>query len=379
MITPNTLMSATILVVDDQLLNADLLTTILEGRGYSVVNAYSGPEALDAVQAHSIDLILLDVSMPGMDGYQVCAALKAEPRYQHIPVLFISAISDLKVKVEGFRVGGVDYITKPYQREELLARVVTHLELSSRQREIERLQQVEISRLQEMNGLKDDLLQMVSHDLKTPLSAIKGGLSILESTVGDKIRDDSRATSGFDIIRRSTRRMTELVLNVLDLARMEGRLVARYESVALAAFLQKHAEDALSDANAKNIAFTFSPPPAEVKVALSPALFSQVVENLLSNAIKYTKSGGSIALTADATDNAVAIQVSDTGYGIPAEAIPHLFEKYFRVHEDLMGTGLGLAIVKAIVDLHQGTVEVESEVGQGSRFTVILPIEPLPA
>src|SRR5262249_23925521 len=146
----------TLLVVDDQPVNADLLTTILQNRGYATITAYSGAEALKAVEENQVDLILLDVSMPVMDGYQGCTALKADERFSAIPVIFVSAISDVRVKIEGFKVGGVDYITKPYQREELLVRVHTHLEMRRRQHEIEHLQQHEIDRLQEVSQLKDD-------------------------------------------------------------------------------------------------------------------------------------------------------------------------------------------------------------------------------
>jgi signal transduction histidine kinase len=362
-----------LLIVDDQPVNADLLTIMLRNRGYETITAYSGEDALKAVATTPVDLILLDVSMPIMDGYEVCRILKADERFRDIPVIFVSAISDVRVKVEGFQVGGIDYITKPFQREELLVRVRTHLEMRSRQLEIERLQRQEIVRLQEVNQLKDDLLQMVSHDLKSPLSAIKGGIAVLEMTLGSTIQTNERANSSLDIIRRSTNRMLQLVLNVLDAARLEGQLVARYESINLIPFLRQHLEDVKYAAQAKHIEMKFSPPPGDCQVALAPHLFTQVIDNLLANALKYTSAGGSVELSAEVTETEVAITVSDTGKGIPEDAIPHLFDKFFRVDPDVTGTGLGLSIVKSIVDLHEGHVFVESRVGQGSRFTVTIP------
>lgn len=364
---------ATLLVVDDQPVNADLLTTILRNRGYSTLAVYSGAEALEAVEHNAVDMILLDVSMPIMDGYQVCRTLKADERFRDIPVLFVSAISDVRVKVEGFQAGGIDYITKPFQREELLVRVHTHLELRRQQQEIQRLQHQEILRLQEMNKLKDDLLQMVSHDLKSPLSAIKGGIVVLEMTLGSTIQSNQRASNSLELIRRSTNRMLQLVLNVLDMARLEGQLVARYEAVNLIPFLRQHIEDIKYAAQAKRITVQFSPPPGDCQIALAPHLFTQVIDNLLANAIKFTPAGGSVELAAQVSETDVAITVSDTGTGIPEEAIPHLFDKYFRVGNDYAGTGLGLSIVKSIVDLHEGTVSVESQLGHGSRFTVSIP------
>jgi signal transduction histidine kinase len=368
----------TILVVDDQEASVDLLINILENRGYRTHSAFNGKDALQLVSTTPVDLILLDVSMPGMDGYEVCQHLKADDRLRDIPVLFVSAINDLRVKVEGFRVGGLDYITKPFYREELLARVNTHLDLRHKQAEIARLRQLEVARLQQTNDFKDTVLQMVSHDLKSPLTALKSGLSVLELILGEAISSNVRTINAANIIRRSTNKMIELVRDVLDLARAEGRLITQYEITSMTPYLRQRIDEAVIVAADKQIEVRFDAPPEDVQVALAPSLFSLVVENLLSNAIKYTPVGGHVTLTLRADDHDVIIRVQDDGKGIPDDAIPHLFEKFYRVDEDQAGTGLGLTIAKTIVDQHQGRISVQSEVGKGTCFTVALPYAVLP-
>lgn len=370
--------NATVLVVDDQRETVELLTTILESRGYFVLAAYDGTQTLTMVATEKIDLILLDVSMPGLDGYEVCQLLKADKKVADIPVLFVSALNDLRVKVEGFRVGGVDYIAKPFHRDELLARVGTHIELRRKQLEVERLQQLEVARLQQTNDFKDNVLQMVSHDLKSPLSTLRNSLTILDLTVAEEIKANARASKAIELIRHSTERMIALVRDVLDLARSEGRLVANFEMIALAPYLLRLVEEATVVAADKQITLRFTPPPVDLRAMLAPQLFSLVLENLLSNAIKYTQAGGQVSLTVEVVDSALKLHIADNGKGIAPEALPHLFEKFYRADTEQSGTGLGLAIVKTIVEQHQGQVSVVSEVGKGSTFTVTLPHVPLP-
>lgn len=372
------LTNATVLVVDDQRETVELLTTILESRGYVVLSAYDGPQTLKMVATEKIDLILLDVSMPGLDGYEVCQLLKADKAVADIPVLFVSALNDLRVKVEGFRVGGVDYIAKPFHRDELLARIGTHVELRRKQLEIERLQQLEVARLQQTSDFKDNVLQMVSHDLKSPLSTLRNGLAILDMTIAAEIKANVRASKAVELIRQSTERMIALVRDVLDLARTEGRLVANFEMITLTPYLQRLVEEAAVVAADKQITLRFVPPPNDCRAMLAPQLFSLVLENLLSNAIKYTHAGGQVSLTVEVVEPVLRLRITDNGKGIAAEALPRLFEKFYRADTEQSGTGLGLAIVKTIVEQHQGQVSVESEVGKGSTFTVTLPHVPLP-
>ena len=361
-----------ILIVDDQPELADILAVTLGKRGYRVDCAYDGEQALQWLRTNLPDMILLDVAMPRIDGYDVCRAIKADKRLKDIPVIFVSAIQDVEVKAQAFKVGGVDYITKPYQREEILARVRTHLDLRKRQTELEQIHQ-----------LKDDVLRMVSHDLKNPLSAILNAEKLLAMTLREPLRTNATARESLDIIERNVGKMLSLIRDLIDMARIEGNIDMHTEPVQISTYLQKHVNEFRLEAKGKNIELRLVTPPETMQVWLSPQRFGQVLSNLLSNAIKYTLDGGTVELAAGIENNEFIVAVRDNGLGIPDEALPHLFEKFYRVptteHLEQTGTGLGLSIVKSIVEQHNGKVYVETEYGKGTTFTIVIPcLEPVP-
>jgi two-component system, sensor histidine kinase and response regulator len=316
------------------------------------------------------DIILMDVNMPGKNGYEVCSALKASPRFNGIPVVFISAIHDTEVKTQAFKVGGVDYITKPVHRDEVLARVRTHLDTRRRQVEMERLQQQ-----------KDDMLRMVSHDLKNPLSSILNAEKLLALKLRDVIADSPMVAESLDIIERNVGKMMSLIRDLLDVSRVESTVEIQMEPVWASAYLNKHLNDFKLEAKGKRIELRFVPLTPDVQVWLAPRRFGQVLTNLISNAIKYTREGGTVEVAATVEAQQFVIGVRDNGLGIPTTAIPHLFDKFYRVptdaHLEQNGSGLGLAIVKTIVEQHNGKIYVESVLGQGTTFTVAIPcVEP---
>ncbi|MBX3081526.1 MAG: HAMP domain-containing histidine kinase [Anaerolineae bacterium] len=361
-----------ILIVDDQPELTDILSVTLAKRGYAVDCVYDGEQALVWLRSNTPDLILLDVAMPRLDGYEVCRTIKADNRLKDIPVIFISAMQDIGVKQQAFKVGGVDYITKPYQREEVLARVRTHLDLRRRQVELEHIHQ-----------LKDDVLRMVSHDLKNPLSAILNAQKLLNMTLREPLRTNGTARESLEIIERNVGKMLSLIRDLIDMARIEGNIDMHLEPVQVNSYLLKHLNEFKLEAKGKNIDLRLVSPPDGVQVWLSPLRFGQVLTNLLSNAIKYTPDGGIVELAAGIEGNDFVLAVRDNGLGIPDEALPHLFEKFYRVpteaHLEQTGTGLGLSIVKSIVDQHNGRVYVDTEYGKGTTFTVSIPcLEPVP-
>jgi two-component system, sensor histidine kinase and response regulator len=360
-----------ILIVDDQPELADILSVTLAKRGYEVNCSYDGEDALTWLRTNLPDLILLDVAMPRMDGYELCRALKTDKRLKDIPVIFVSAIQDVEVKAKAFKVGGVDYITKPYQREEILARVRTHLDLRKRQVELEHIHQ-----------LKDDVLRMVSHDLKNPLSAILNAEKLLAMTLREPLRTNATARESLDIIERNVGKMLSLIRDLIDMARIEGNIDMHTEPVQINTYLQKHLNEFRLEAKGKNIELRLTALPEDVQVWLSPQRFGQVLSNLLSNAIKYTPDGGIVELAAGVEGTEFILAVRDNGFGIPDDALPHLFEKFYRVptaeHLEQSGTGLGLSIVKSIVEQHNGKIYVETEYGKGTTFTIVIPcLEPV--
>jgi signal transduction histidine kinase len=349
-----------ILIVDDTPANLTVLANMLTQEGYKVRPAINGEVALRAVQSQRPDLILLDIRLPDMDGYEVCQRLKADPSTQSIPVLFISALDEIEDKMRAFQVGGVDYITKPFQLQEVLARVQTHLLLEERRRQIEQLLEK-----------KDEILQIVSHDLKNPLGVIIGYADLLQFG-GIELQTATES------IIRTARFMQHMVLDLLEIALAEGKLELKLKQQAINHLLKEVFEAYNSQAREKQQRFTWDSEAPDVLVLIDALRFRQVISNLLSNAIKYTPPGGQVHLGLTPAPDHVRITVADTGLGIPADALSHLFQKFYRVqskaHLESEGTGLGLAIVKTIVEQHGGQIEVESQLGQGTTFTVYLPI-----
>ncbi len=373
---------ANILVVDDAPGNLKLLETVLIESGYNVRMASSGREALETIPEWEPDLILLDVAMPEMNGYQVCMELQSEENTKDIPVIFISAHSQVPEVMMGFRVGGVDYISKPFHYEEVLARIRTHLELrwqimENRQLRVwERNYLEEVAHLKdEMLKLKDDMLRMVSHDLKNPITSILGGVFMLRQT----LQPEGEPSRYVDMIERGAEKMQSLVSDLLDLARAEEGLELKTEPIQLAAYLEHALQEFEFAAENKQIEIVFSPPSDDVIVHLAAGRFEHVIHNLVSNAIKYTPNGGRVEIWAGVEGSKTLIQVRDTGLGIPETALPHIFERFYRVdrstHMEQTGSGLGMAIVKAVVEQHKGEVWVESELGKGTVFTVSLPLQ----
>jgi len=349
-----------ILIVDDTPANLSVLSMMLTKAGYKVRPAISGEVALKAVEADLPDLILLDIRMPEMDGFEVCQQLKANPQTQDIPVIFISALSEIDDKLTAFDVGGVDYITKPFQTAEVRVRVNTHITIARQRQEI-----------QQLNQLKDQLIDTVTHNLKTPISMVMFYSDMLRA---GKYNDLTETAQN---IYNAGKRMDALIGAFLDLNRIESGLSIAKRKIALDTLLQSLADDFLFHAERKDITLTLQVD--EVLLDTDPDYLGEAINNLISNAIKYTPDGGTVAVRLNAYDNYVAITVEDNGIGIPEAYMGEVFQRFFRVpqdnHAQEAGTGLGLAITAAIIAQLGGDIRVESTDNQGSRFIVELPNE----
>lgn len=355
-----------ILIVDDTPANLSVLTFMLQQEGFRVRPAINGSVALMAVRAETPDLILLDIRMSDMSGYEVCQHLKEDASTRDIPVIFISALDDVEDKVKAFEAGGLDYITKPFHVEEVVARVRAHLTLQDQRRAIERL-----------SNLKDDLMHIVAHDLKNPISVI-GGYS--EMLMDESYGLNPQETLGK--IHATAAQMLVLVTTLLDYGRLEQDIPLTTKLQHIAPLIEDTVESFSLAAREKGIGvfMRFDTPDAAAMVDRDRLM--QAVGNLVGNAVKYTQQNGQVDVTLNADKEYVYIHVADNGQGIPLEHLPHLFERFYRVprqsrEQGVAGTGLGLAIVKLIVEKHDGTVSVESEYGAGSRFTIRLPRIPV--
>ncbi len=365
-----------ILVVDDTPANLDLLHNILNQANYQVRALPDGKMALYAVMADPPDLVLLDIKMPNMDGYEICTRLKADERTRDIPIIFISALYEPTDKIKAFAVGGIDYITKPFQSEEVLVRVKTHLNLrASQQQLIEANTQIRESMLQAQaaNRAKSTFLANMSHELRTPLNAVLGYAQIL--TKEPDLKEEHRHM--IDIISRSGDHLLGLLNDVLDLAKVEaGHFDITLTPCSLQFFLQDIGDIFSIRCQEKELAFHYdSSNTLPEFVEIDQRRIRQIIMNLLGNAIKFTEKG-SIHFYRDYYDGCLVLTISDTGIGISEDKLEEIFKPFQQTGEayyKTQGTGLGLTISRKLCELMNGSLKVESQLGQGSRFQVKIP------
>jgi len=344
--------ASNILIVDDTPANLLLLERMLSARGFKTQTVLSGKLALQAARAEPPDLILLDIAMPEMNGYEVCEQFKADAALKEIPVIFISALTDTLDKVKAFRVGGVDYVTKPFQFEEVFARVQTHLQLGR------------------LEKLRDDLAHMVVHDLRNPLSVIFGYLDLIDS---QPLSDTTRQFA--TLIRMSAEDLRRMISAILDVSKIAaGEMALHCEPCDLALLIRSVL--ATTQPLPGNRTVTLDAPAPSPRVMADSGLIRRVLQNLLSNALRYTPSGGAIRVAVTSSSSDVRVHIIDTGPGIAPEYHQRIFEKFGQV-EDLCnrtGTGLGLTFCKLAIETHGGRIGVESVVGEGSTFWFALPL-----
>ncbi len=372
--TTMTTLAGYILLVDDIIDNLDMLTDMLENQGHRVQIALSGQEALEKIQTDKPDIVLLDIQMPGMDGYEVCRKIKANPETQDIPVIFLSALSDTKDIVKGFDAGGVDYVSKPFKFREVMARVASQLKVSRQRKEIESLRERDKQQFESLAKIKNNFLYGTAHDLKNPLTGLLLYTQLLRATPPDNKEEIEEVANG---IETSARKMQSLITDILDLAQMQVGDQMNFVTLPLQPVLENVIKNFTILAKEKNIKLSLETPDETINYPIDTSYFERMLDNLMSNAIKYTPNGGKVTISLKDCEENYELHIADTGLGIPKEDIPRLFEAFYRVkkqtHRLESGTGLGLSMVAAIVEDHNGTIVVESEERVGSTFIIILP------
>lgn len=359
-----------ILIVDDTAANLTLLSDALREQGYRPRPVPSGALALQAAAAEPPDLVLLDIGMPEMDGYEVCRRLKSHEALAEIPVLFVTALGDSGAKLRAFEVGGVDYVTKPFQLEEVLARVATHLDLR-RQR---RLLQQSLERERALERLRDSLVHMIVHDLRSPLSTVTQRLEM--AAAHGSVSQDPRLAKWIEGARRSADRVVEMVSTMLDVSRLEsGGLEPCLADIDLLELASQVVARLASQRGEREV--TISAPDGPAIARADGALLDRVVQNLLANAIQHTEPDGRIELAVVVHEAVVRVSLRDDGRGIPSELAPRVFDKFFQVESPTErrahSSGLGLAFCRLAVEAQGGRIGVGSEVGHGSTFWFEIP------
>lgn len=366
-----------ILVVDDTPANLQLLGGMLKERGHKVRPVPSGELALQAAASSPPDLILLDIRMPGMDGFEVCRLLKQNEATRDIPVIFISALHETNDKVHGFGLGGVDYVTIPFQFEEVDARVTCHLKLRRLQLELaarnEELRQSN-EHLRQLQEFRDNLTHMIVHDLRSPLNGVLGAIDFVAEN-GATLSPSARGllTMGRD----AGRQVLEMINSLLDVGKIEaGELRPNCTENDLAD-VAREAVELLGGLHDRRTIVVESAREPWV-LSFDRGLILRVIQNLVSNALKFTRETGSVRLSlTPAAAGFTRCAITDDGPGIPPEFHQSIFDKFGQAKssQNRVGTGLGLTFCKLVVEAHGGRIGVESAVGCGSTFWFELPQE----
>ena len=359
-----------ILMVDDNPVNLQVLTSMLKQSGWRPRPVTSGQLGLQAARNEPPDLVLLDVNMPEMNGYEVCEQLKADTRLAGIPVIFVSALGETMDKVRGFAVGGVDYITKPFQLDEVRARVTAHLELRRQRREL----QASYDKLRESERLRDSLVHMIVHDLRSPLTAISAYLQLFGQEAKEKLGAETQEDVASAM--HATRNMVRMINEILDVSKMEAQMMKLdLRECDLVQVVGQSLDDLESLVGARRVAF--ERPAAPARVLADQEIVSRIVQNLLANALRFTPADGEVRVGVVVEAEHVRVFVADTGPGIPPDFRESIFDKFvqldgFALHRNRT-TGLGLAFCKLAVEAHGGRIGVDSELGKGSSFWFTLP------
>jgi two-component system sensor histidine kinase/response regulator len=352
-----------VLVVDDNPDNLKVLGSILTENGLKPAFAQNGRKALTAIQTRRPDLILLDIMMPELDGFEVCKQLQQNPETQDIPVIFLTAKTEKEDVLQGLELGAVDYVTKPFNNLELIKRVKTHLRLKATEQQ-----------LKQALAIKDQFFSIIAHDLGNIFHTSLGASRLLVNRKGALEEED--ADEMLSMIQDSLNKGEQLLKNLLEWSRSQrGKISMAPAAFQLRAIIDYNLRALEAQANRKNI--HLSSWVGDISVVADQNMFNTVIRNLLSNAIKFTPAGGSVTISAEEQDHRVEISISDTGVGIKPKDIDKLFQIDVR-HTTLgtaqeQGSGLGLLLCQEFIDKNGGTLGVESEWGKGSRFYINLP------
>ncbi len=369
-----------VLVADDEEMNRRMLRDILESQGHQVTLAEDGQQALEKVFAEPPDVILLDIMMPKMDGYEVCNRLRKDSRTAHLPILIITALKDRAERLKGIRAGANDFLIKPIDAEEIRLRVknavlVKHL--------YDKVQET-LVKLRELETLRDNLTHMIVHDMRSPLMGVSGSFEIIAHEKG---RLSPTQMEFVTMGQHACRELIEMVTSLLDVGRMEaGKMPLSRVSCDISEMAQTAVDSVAVLVRKKKLTLRVTGDSASADVDRD--IIHRVFVNLLGNAIKFSAEGGTIGIGVSSTGPAVRVTVTDQGPGVPPECHQRIFDKFgqlgSRKENREHSTGLGLTFCKLAVEAHGGQIGVESpstgpragEVGAGSTFWFSLPAYP---
>lgn len=353
-----------ILIVDDIAKNIQVVGGVLKNAGYHISFAQDGPTALGLMKDGRFDLILLDIMMPEMSGFEVCKILKKQTHTCDIPIIFLTAKNDIESISEAFNSGGVDYITKPFNNQELLVRVSTHLEIKKHREE-----------LQKLNITKDKLFSIIGHDLRGFFFNMLGAAEILQKDFKTQSIEDNEKF--IEIIYRSGKSAYSVLENLLDWARNQlGKLEYVPEEIVIREQVDEVVEFLSAPVFQKKIHIGIEVP-SYIRIFADKYMLNTILRNLISNAIKFTPNEGTINLSARLIDMNVEFSVCDSGVGIETDRQKSMFEISIGHTtygtEGEKGTGIGLVLCRELVEKCGGRIWVISEIGKGADFRFTMP------
>ncbi len=383
-----------ILIVDDIPKNIQVLGNILRNHSYQTGFATNGQQALKSLEKHEFDLVLLDIMMPGMDGYEVCQKIRANNKTKDIPIIFLTAKVEKESIVKGFEIGAQDYLTKPFNAEELLARVGTHLELSDKRKQLaginkvleekvkERTAQLQKTydelqianeKLGQLEKTKSDFLTIISHELRTPLNGILGFTDILRHTIHDEEQLEYLGyleEGGERLIRFADAAVLIAQLSI-DRYKLSIKDIPFKEVVDL---VVKNLNEKIEE---KKISVSFACPEDEINCKCDSELLEIAIKNIVENAVKYSPNAGEIKIAGKQENGEIIVSITDEGQGFSEEALEKLFGFFAadKVMHHSEGYGLGLAAAKLILEAHNGKLLVENRDEGGAEVKIIMQAE----
>ena len=372
-----------VLIIEDDDLVRNYIQKVLKFKGLDTKGSPDGETGLAEVLEYLPDIILLDIVMPGKDGYEVCAELKSNKKTKDIPIIFLSSRTQSKDIVRGFELGIVDYITKPFNEYELMSRVITHLELK-KSRDIIEAQKTELKitnnqldiqnhELKKVNDTKDKFFSIISHDLRGPIGGFQQVLELLE----DETLDEQDKKDLLHDMKIQTKVLFETLENLLQWSLdQQNEIQYKPEIIEIKDIMLENTALAEAQIQSKSIKFE-TKYDKKVKIFADKPMLNSVIRNLISNAVKFTPKNGKIILSAYALDEFTEFTVSDTGIGISKENVRRLFQPdvYYTTRglDNEKGSGLGLKLCKSFVEKNRGIIWVESSEENGTEFKFTVP------
>jgi two-component system, sensor histidine kinase and response regulator len=364
-----------ILVVDDNPRNIQVIGTILREAGYEVGFALNGKQALDILQdSADYDLVLMDIKMPVMDGFETTKLLSRNERLREIPVIFLSASHETDNIIAAFDIGGVDYVTKPFNTKELLARVNTHIQLKYRTLQVKNY----AIELEKLNATKDKFFSIIAHDLRNPFEGILMICRTLLARMATYSQEEIKMQ--IEMISSATESGNKLLENLLIWSRSQtGGITFKPTEMELGPLIDRCIDSLSTQAQAKNISINYISK-SKLKANTDESMFCHILRNLMTNAIKFTEGPGMITIGVEQNNGSIEVSVTDTGIGISEQDMNRMFRIDGNISSragtrNESGSGLGLILCQEFVEKMGGSIRVESESGKGSRFTFTLPVQ----